>query len=73
VTLVHDFAAVFENIIPVLPDAKTVAVVNGKSFAEHFLGRRATQRSKAFRKPSYAKKQSLSKTELRKEAKPFEN
>jgi ABC-type uncharacterized transport system substrate-binding protein len=36
VALVHDFAAVFENILRVLPDTKTVAVVNGKSSAEQF-------------------------------------
>jgi len=36
VALVHDFAAVFENILRVLPDIKTVAVVNGKSSAEQF-------------------------------------
>ena len=34
--LVHDFAAVFENILRVLPDTKTVAVVNGNSSAEQF-------------------------------------
>src|SRR5262245_21680720 len=36
VALVHDFSAVFENILRVLPDTKTVAVVNGKSPAEQF-------------------------------------
>ena len=36
VALVHDFAAVFENILRVLPDTKTVAVVNGNSSAEQF-------------------------------------
>jgi len=36
VPLVHDFAAVFENILRVLPDTRTVAVVNGKSSAEQF-------------------------------------
>ena len=36
VALVHDFSAVFENILRVLPDTKTVTVVNGKSPAEQF-------------------------------------
>jgi hypothetical protein len=36
VPLVHDFAAVFENILRVLPDTETVVVVNGTSSAEQF-------------------------------------
>jgi len=36
VALVHDYPAVFENILRVLPDTKTVAVVNGKSSLEQF-------------------------------------
>ena len=36
VLLLHDHAAFFENILRVLPDTKTVAVVNGKSSAEQF-------------------------------------
>src|SRR5262245_40151078 len=36
VALVHDHSAVFENILRVLPDTKTVAVVNGTSSLEQF-------------------------------------
>src|SRR5262245_18108479 len=36
VALVHDYPAVFENILRVLPDTKTVAIVNGRSSLEQF-------------------------------------
>ena len=36
VAVANSFAAVFENILRVLPDTKTVAVVNGNSPNEKF-------------------------------------
>ena len=36
VAIAHSFRAVFENILRVLPDTKTVAVVNGNSPNEKF-------------------------------------
>jgi hypothetical protein len=37
VAIAHSFPAVFENILRVLPDTKTVAVVNGNSPIEEIL------------------------------------
>jgi signal transduction histidine kinase len=48
VTHVHDFSAFFESILRVLPDTKTLAVVNGTSGLERFWDGEIRREAKAF-------------------------
>jgi len=48
VTYVHDFPAFFESILRLLPDTKTLAVVNGKSAVEQFWDSEIRRDAKAF-------------------------
>jgi signal transduction histidine kinase len=48
VTYTHDFPAFFESILRVLPDTKTLAVVNGKSAVEQFWDGEIRRDAKAF-------------------------
>jgi signal transduction histidine kinase len=48
VAVVHDYAAVFGNILQVLPDTKIVALVNGKSLLEQFWEGEIGRAAKAF-------------------------
>jgi signal transduction histidine kinase len=47
-TYTHDFPAFFESILRVLPDTKTLAVVNGKSAVEQFWDGEIRRDAKAF-------------------------
>ena len=47
-TYTHDFPAFFESILRVLPDTRTLAVVNGKSAVEQFWDGEIRQDAKAF-------------------------
>jgi signal transduction histidine kinase len=48
VAVFHDYAAVFENILRLLPDTKIVALVNGKSLLEQFWEGEIGRAAKAF-------------------------
>jgi hypothetical protein len=53
VAFAHSFPAVFENILRVLPETKTVAVVNGNSPTEKFWLEEIRREARRFASPHY--------------------